>query len=109
MIAFELDRKLRKRRILEIYLNVIEWGRGVYGAEAAAQTTYRKSASELSAEEAVRLASVLPNPYRYFPEDDRYYRMRKKRRTVAAVMVKRNLMTEEEYSQFMTKLEQSGR
>lgn len=51
-----------KRRILEVYLNVAEFGRGIYGAEAAAQVFYRKPAARLSREEAARLAAVLPNP-----------------------------------------------
>ncbi|HXP74562.1 MAG TPA: monofunctional biosynthetic peptidoglycan transglycosylase [Stellaceae bacterium] len=51
-----------KSRILEVYLNVIEWGDGVYGAEQAAQTHFRKPASALTRREAALLASILPNP-----------------------------------------------
>jgi monofunctional biosynthetic peptidoglycan transglycosylase len=51
-----------KRRILEVYLNVAEFGRGIYGAEAAAQLFYRKPAARLTRDEAARLAAVLPNP-----------------------------------------------
>lgn len=51
-----------KRRILEVYLNVVEWGPGIYGAEAAAQHYFHKSAERLSPEEAVRLAAILPDP-----------------------------------------------
>jgi monofunctional glycosyltransferase len=109
VIAFKLDRRLKKSRILELYLNVIEWGRGIYGAEAASRTYYGKSCSDLTAEEAVRLASVLPNPVVFGPEDDRYYRMRKKRSIVAQLMVKRNQMTEEEYRTFAAELDSSGR
>ena len=54
-----------KRRILEVYANVAEFGDGVYGAEAAAQTFFGKPASALTAHEAARLAAVLPNPRRY--------------------------------------------
>ena len=54
-----------KRRILEVYLNVVEWAPGVYGAEAAAQHHFRKSASALSRREAALLAAVLPNPRRF--------------------------------------------
>jgi monofunctional biosynthetic peptidoglycan transglycosylase len=53
-----------KRRILEVYLNVAEFGPGIYGAEAAAQRFYRKPARALSLREAARLAAVLPNPRR---------------------------------------------
>jgi monofunctional biosynthetic peptidoglycan transglycosylase len=52
---------------LELYLNVAEWGRGVYGAEAAARHHFGKSASELSSEEAAWLAAILPSPQRYDP------------------------------------------
>jgi len=54
-----------KKRILEVYLNVVEWGPGIYGAEAAAQHHFRKSAAELSRREAALLAAVLPNPLKY--------------------------------------------
>lgn len=54
-----------KRRIVEVYLNVAEWAPGVYGAEAAAQHWFGKSAKDLSAREAARLAAVLPSPRRY--------------------------------------------
>ena len=60
-----LEHLLSKERILEIYLNSVEWGEGVFGAEAAAQHYYRKSASQLSSYEAARLAVMLPRP-RYY-------------------------------------------
>ena len=60
-----LEKLLNKERILEIYLNSVEWGEGVFGAEAAAQHYYRKSAAKLSAYEAARLAVMLPRP-KYF-------------------------------------------
>jgi len=56
-----------KRRILEVYLNVVEWGNGVYGAESAARRHFGKPASALSATEAARLAVVLPAPRRWSP------------------------------------------
>ena len=54
-----------KQRIMELYLNVVEWAPGVYGAEAAARYHFRKPASALTAGEAARLAAVLPNPRRW--------------------------------------------
>jgi monofunctional biosynthetic peptidoglycan transglycosylase len=60
-----LELMLSKRRILEIYLNSVEWGQGVFGAEAAARHYFRKSASQLSAAEAARLAVMLPQPKRF--------------------------------------------
>ena len=67
LLTVALERHLSKRRIFEIYLNVIEWGDGVYGAEAAARTYYGKSCSDLSDEEAAALAAVIINPRRYSP------------------------------------------
>ncbi len=58
---------LGKDRILEIYLNQVEWGPGVFGAEAAAQFHYRTSARTLSRQQATRLAAVLPSPLRRRP------------------------------------------
>jgi monofunctional glycosyltransferase len=54
-----------KRRIIEVYLNIAEWGHGIYGAEAAAQAHFGKPASRLTAHEAALLAAVLPNPRRW--------------------------------------------
>ena len=65
VLTLLLEKLLDKERILEIYLNSVEWGEGVFGAEAAAQHYYRKSASKLSAFEAARLAVMLPRP-KYF-------------------------------------------
>ena len=65
VITLMLEKILTKRRILEIYLNVIEWGNGVFGAEAAARHYYKTSASKLSAGQAARLAAMIPNPRFY--------------------------------------------
>lgn len=79
-----------KRRTLELYLNVIEWGEGVYGLEAAAQHYMNKSAAQLSLHEAATLAAILPNPRRLSPKslsrasERRYQRIM---REAAAVVV----------------------
>jgi monofunctional biosynthetic peptidoglycan transglycosylase len=65
MLTVLLEHLLSKQRILEIYLNSVEWGEGVFGAEAAAQHYYRKPASQLSVYEAARLAVMLPRPRHY--------------------------------------------
>ena len=65
LLSLLLEALLSKQRILEIYLNNVEWGEGIFGAEAAAQHYYRKPASRLSAYEAARLAVMLPRP-KYF-------------------------------------------
>ena len=62
LIARRLEAELPKQRILELYLNVIEWGDGVYGAEAAARKYFRKAAAELSPQEAALLAAAIVNP-----------------------------------------------
>ena len=54
-----------KRRIMEVYLNVAEWGDGLFGAEAAAQKRFGKSAKHLTRQEAALLAAVLPNPHKW--------------------------------------------
>src|SRR4029453_2213509 len=71
-----------KRRILELYLNVIEWGDGVYGAEAAAERYYGKPASALDADEAAGLAAMIPNPRRINPRVDPPRFARAQRRVV---------------------------
>ena len=60
-----LELCLPKDRILDLYLNLAEWGNGVFGAEAAARTHFGKPASRLTAEEAARLAAILPSPVRW--------------------------------------------
>ncbi|HUG52702.1 MAG TPA: monofunctional biosynthetic peptidoglycan transglycosylase [Vicinamibacteria bacterium] len=77
-----LEEDLTKRRILELYLNVIEWGDGVYGAQAAAQRYYGKPASALGADEAAGLAAMIPNPRRINPQVDRRRFARAQRRVV---------------------------
>lgn len=65
LITVMLENVLSKRRILEIYLNVIEWGNGVFGAEAASRHYYKTSAANLSSAQAAKLAAMIPNP-RYY-------------------------------------------
>jgi monofunctional biosynthetic peptidoglycan transglycosylase len=67
VIARRLERRLSKSRILELYLNVIEFGRRTYGAEAAARRYFGKSAAALSAPESATLAAIIPSPRIYDP------------------------------------------
>ncbi|KIA82112.1 monofunctional biosynthetic peptidoglycan transglycosylase [Chromobacterium amazonense] len=67
LITVMLEKAMDKRRIFEIYLNVIEWGNGVFGAEAASRHYFRASASKLSAGQAAKLAAMVPNP-RYYDD-----------------------------------------
>ena len=74
-----------KRRIMEMYLNVAEWAPGVYGAEAASQHWFHKSAENLTAREAARLAAILPSPRRYRAADPGPYVRRRASRIQAAM------------------------
>jgi monofunctional biosynthetic peptidoglycan transglycosylase len=75
LLARQLERHLTKRRILELYLNVVEFGPGIYGAEAAAQAYFGKPASALTEHEAAELAASLPRPASWHPgRDSRSYR-----------------------------------
>ena len=67
LIAFSLEDDLSKQRILELYLNVVEWGDGVFGAEAASRRWFGHSAAQLTPAEAARLAIALPNPIQRAP------------------------------------------
>jgi monofunctional biosynthetic peptidoglycan transglycosylase len=64
-LALALDAVWPKSRVMEIYLNIAEWGPGVFGAEAAARHYFRKPAAALTPREAARLAAILPNPIRF--------------------------------------------
>jgi monofunctional biosynthetic peptidoglycan transglycosylase len=67
ILTWQLEKALTKRRILEVYLNVAEFGPGVYGAEAASRHYFRKPAAELGDEEAAQLAATLPRPSVWHP------------------------------------------
>ena len=85
VLTYALEHLLDKRRILEIYLNHVEWGEGVFGAEAAAQHYFRKSAAQLNAWESARLAVMLPRP-RYFEKLPRSPYLASRTRTIVARM-----------------------
>jgi monofunctional biosynthetic peptidoglycan transglycosylase len=81
-ITYFLERSLSKCRILEIYLNVIEWGDGVYGAEAAAQTYFHKPAASLNANEAAFLAAMIPSPLNIFNPQKNLRRVQRRQRVI---------------------------
>ncbi len=81
IITLMIETTWSKRRILEVYLNVIEWGNGIYGAEAASRRYFKTSAAHLSRDQAARLAAMVPNPRWY--ENHRSSRAYQKR--VAAI------------------------
>ncbi len=81
-ITYFLERSLSKCRILEIYLNVIEWGDGIYGAEAAARTYFNKSAAELTPREAAFLAAMIPSPLNIFNPQKNLRRVQRRQRVL---------------------------
>jgi len=87
VLTIFLERALSKRRILEIYLNVIEWGDGIYGAEAAAQYYFRKSAANLSAAEAAYLSAMIPNPRTVFNPQSHPRRVARRQRIILRGML----------------------
>jgi monofunctional biosynthetic peptidoglycan transglycosylase len=94
IITWKIERVLSKRRILELYLNVAEWGEGIFGIEAATRHYYGKSASELSPEESARLTSVLPNPIKYNPLGDSRF-VEKRSNLIYSIMVRRGIVVPE--------------
>lgn len=78
VITVMMEKMLTKQRILELYLNIIEWGRGIFGIETAARVYFGKSASGLTIDEAARLAAVIPSPLRHQPNVDSRYVLRRK-------------------------------
>jgi monofunctional biosynthetic peptidoglycan transglycosylase len=85
IITVMLEAILDKRRIFELYLNVIEWGSGVFGAEAAARRYFGTSAAQLAPEQAARLAAMAPNP-RFYERNGAAPGLARKIRIIAARM-----------------------
>ncbi|HMK60145.1 MAG TPA: monofunctional biosynthetic peptidoglycan transglycosylase [Dissulfurispiraceae bacterium] len=94
MLTWRIEKNLSKRRILELYLNVAEWGEGIFGIEAASRHYYGKTASALTAEEAAHLAAVLPNPKKYSPVASSRY-VNNRSRIIYEIMVRRGIVVEE--------------
>jgi monofunctional glycosyltransferase len=101
IITWRIESTLHKRRILEIYLNVAEWGDGIFGIEAAARHYYGKSAKRLTAREAARLAAVLPNPIKYNPMGDQKY-VKNRARIIYKIMQRRGVVIPD-FKEVMTK------
>lgn len=95
VLTWRMERTLSKKRILELYLNVAEWGdRGIFGIEAASKNYYGKPASALGPEEAARLASVLPNPRKFNPIGSQKYVVNRSN-LIYNIMVKRGIVVPE--------------
>ena len=82
VITRSLESNLSKRRILEIYLNVIEWGDGIYGAEAASRVYFKKSAADLTPQEAAYLSAMIPSPLNVFNPQKNPKRLARRQRVI---------------------------
>jgi monofunctional glycosyltransferase len=99
IITWRIEKTLSKRRILELYLNIAEWGDGIFGIEAAARHYYHKSAKNLSGDEAAHLAAVLPNPIKYNPIGNQKYVINRSR-IILKTMKRRGVI--QSYKEVMT-------
>jgi monofunctional glycosyltransferase len=91
IITWRLEQAISKRRILELYLNVVEWGNGIFGAEMASRHYFGKPAALLTAEEAAKLAVILPNPIRFKVDGTSQYTERRAK-IIYNIMVKRGIV-----------------
>ncbi|MDD5711485.1 MAG: monofunctional biosynthetic peptidoglycan transglycosylase [Smithellaceae bacterium] len=104
ILTWRIERNLSKRRIMELYLNVAEWGDGLFGVEAAARRYFGKTAADLSAYEAARLAAALPNPIRFSPVGaSRFIASRSAR--IYSIMVRRGIVIPE-YDEILSEPEE---
>lgn len=94
ILTWRIERSIKKRRIMELYLNVAEWGDGLFGIETAACRYYGKSAGDLSAREAATLAAALPNPRRFRPGGHSRYATNRAER-IYQIMVRRGIVIQE--------------
>jgi monofunctional biosynthetic peptidoglycan transglycosylase len=110
IITWRMEKVLSKKRILELYLNVAEWGEGIFGVEAASRHYYGKPSFELTPEEAARLASVLPNPIKYNPVGDQRYVINRSN-LIYSIMIQRGIVIpeyKEIYQEVIESLESSS-
>jgi monofunctional biosynthetic peptidoglycan transglycosylase len=103
IITWRMEKTLSKRRILELYLNLVEWGDGIFGVEAASRHYYKKPSSELSPQEAAQLAAVLPNPRKYNPIGNQRYVVNRSY-TIYTLMIQRGIIAPE-YEEVTTSAE----
>ncbi len=106
IITWRLEKILSKRRILELYLNLAEWGEGIFGVEAASRHYFEKPSSELLPQEAARLAAVLPNPRRYNAAGDQRYVVNRSN-AIYNIMIQRGIVIPE-YEEATTSVEEEN-
>ncbi len=100
ILTWRIEKKLSKRRILELYVNLVEWGDGIFGIDQAARHYYGVSAARLTAQQASKLASILPNPIKFSPVGSSSY-VRNRSRIIYAIMRKRGVFVPD-YKEVMT-------
>jgi monofunctional biosynthetic peptidoglycan transglycosylase len=100
ILTWRIEKKLSKRRILELYVNLVEWGDGIFGIDQAARHYYGVTPARLSAQQASKLASVLPNPIKFSPVGSSSY-VRNRSRIIYAIMRKRGVFVPD-YKEVMT-------
>ena len=94
ILTWRIERQLSKRRIIELYLNVAEWGDGIFGIELAAQTHFGKHAANLTAREAATLAAILPSPRHYKINGESGY-VEGQAERIYQIMVRRGIVIQE--------------
>ncbi len=100
ILTWRIEKKLSKRRILELYVNLVEWGDGIFGIDQAARHYYGISPARLTAQQASKLASILPNPIKFSPVGSSSY-VRNRSRIIYAIMRKRGVFVPD-YKEVMT-------
>jgi monofunctional glycosyltransferase len=93
-LTWRMERTISKKRILELYLNVVEWGEGIFGVEAASLHYYGKPSSLLTGQEASHLVAVLPNPRKYLVNGNSRY-VERRARLIYHIMAKRGIVVKE--------------
>ncbi len=106
ILTWRLERNLSKRRIIEIYLNIAEWGDGIFGIEAASRHYFGKAAALLTAREAAALAVVLPSPLRYNPVGGGRF-IESRTEAIYRIMVRRGIVIPE-YEEMMSDPNEEG-
>ena len=91
ILTWKLERNLSKKRILELYLNLVEWGEGIFGAEAASRHYFGKDSIDLAPLEAARLAAILPNPRKFDPIGNQGYIV-KRSQLIYGIMIRRGII-----------------
>ncbi len=107
ILTWRIERALSKRRILELYVNIAEWGDGIFGIEEAARHYYGSGAASLTASQASKLAAALPNPIRFQPNGSSSF-VRNRSKRIYAIMLKRGIVVPDFQEVMTTSTSSSG-